>query len=189
VIKISNIGKDGAEESLSFKITDDILPVCWAFSKTTRSLFFYQAYTDCELYVIDKSDFVKQIETDMEFTQAILSRQVSAYVGSQLQVDALSKPKANMKLLYTFRWLCLRYGREIKKGHAKIQIPMTQQEFANFTGLTRETVTLELNRLKDKKIISRQTKYYTVNTDKLSDLTDDEYNPGLPTDPVKRDVA
>jgi CRP-like cAMP-binding protein len=73
----------------------------------------------------------------------------------------------------------LRYGRELKGGYANIQIPMTQQEFANFSGLTRETVTLEIHRLKDKKIISVRSKYYTVNTDKLNGLIDDEYNPGL----------
>jgi CRP/FNR family transcriptional regulator, anaerobic regulatory protein len=185
VVKVSNITSNGAEESLSFKITNDILPVCWAFSQTTRSLFYYQAYTDCELYVVKKDDFTKQIATDHEFTQAVLARQVHAYVGNQLQVDALSKSRASTKLLYTFRYLCLSYGQEIKQGYAKILIPMTQQEFANFTGLARETVTLELTKLKDKKVVVSRAKYYTVNTDKLNGLIDDEYNPGLSPNPLK----
>jgi CRP/FNR family transcriptional regulator, anaerobic regulatory protein len=184
IIKICNINSNGEEESISFNITDDILPVCWAFSKTTRALFYYQTYTDCELYAIDKDAFTHQLATDREFALAILSKQVDAYIGTQLQIDALSKSRAMTKLLYTFRHLCLRYGRDLKENHTKIQVPMTQQEFANFTGLTRETMTLELNKLKTQKVISWKYKYYTVDTKKMNNLIDDEYNPGLKLSPL-----
>lgn len=179
VVKLSNLTGEGDDQSITFEIVDDILPVCWAFSKTSKALFYYQAYTDCELYLIDKDAFENQLATDKSFIRAMLDRQISSYIGNMLQVDALEKTRAYTKLLYTFRYFCLRYGRVIKKDLVKIYVPLTQQEIANTTGLTRETTTLELKRLREQKIISVRLKYYTVDTRRLNEQIDDEYDPGI----------
>ncbi|MDB5167370.1 MAG: hypothetical protein JWN26_515 [Candidatus Saccharibacteria bacterium] len=179
VIKVSNISAEGDDQLISFEIIDDIVPICWAFSKTTKALFYYQAYTDCELYIMSKDAFESHSAENVGFANAMLSRQVGSYIGNMLQVDALEKTRAYTKLIYTFRYLCLRYGRDIKKDLVKIYVPLTQQEIANTTGLTRETTTLELKKLKEEKVISVRQKYYTVNTAKLDARIDDEYDPGI----------
>jgi CRP-like cAMP-binding protein len=186
VIKVFNLNSDGSSQSISFEIIDDILPLCWAFSKTDKTLFYYEAYTDCELYVIDKDIFKDRLKNDIQFTNAMLERQVSSYIGNMLQVDALEKTRAYTKLAYTFRYLCLRYGREIKENHVKIYVPLTQQELANTTGLTRETTTLELQKLRKNKIISEKFKYYTVNIEKLNEEIDDQYNPEIEVNMLRK---
>src|SRR4051812_19562847 len=62
IIKVCNLTSNGEEKSLSFKVEDDLFPVCWIFSKTKTSLFYYQAHTDCELYLVDKEKLVKHID-------------------------------------------------------------------------------------------------------------------------------
>lgn len=179
VVKVSNLSADGVDQLISFEIIDDIVPICWAFSKTTKALFYYQAYTDCEFYIMSKEVFEAHMANNVGFANAMLSRQVSSYVGNMLQVDALEKTRAYTKLLYTFRYLCLRYGRDIRRDLVKIYVPLTQQEIANTTGLTRETTTLELKKLREQKILSVRRKYYTVDTSKLNAQIDDEYDPGI----------
>jgi CRP-like cAMP-binding protein len=182
VVRICNINASGNEKIISFKVTDEPLPICWIFSKTTTALFFYQAHTNCELYVIKKEDFDTQLHKDARFSLAILDIMANAYVNASLQVDALVQTRANLKLLYAFRHLGLRYGKIIKEDRTRIQIPLTQQELANYTGLTRETTTLELNKLKTADIVFYRHKYYTINTQKVNDLIEDEYNPGVKSD-------
>jgi len=179
VVRLSNLTSDGEDQSISFEIIDDLLPICWAFSTTKKALFYYQAYTDCELYVIDKDDFEAHLARNINFTRAMLDRQIRSYLGNMLQVDALEKTLAYTKLLYTFRHLCLRYGRDIKKDIVKIYVPLTQQELANTTGLTRETTAVELKKLREQKIISVRHKYYSVDTGKLNTQIDDDYDPGI----------
>jgi DNA-binding transcriptional regulator LsrR (DeoR family) len=60
-----------------------------------------------------------------------------------------------------------------------IQVPLTQQDLADFTGLTRETTNLELNKLKKEKIVTSDQKYYIVNIEKLNSKVDDEYAPDV----------
>ena len=179
IIKVSNLTSTGEEKSLSFKVENDIFPVCWIFSKTTSALFYYQAHTDCEVYVLDREDIINHINTNHEFTKFLLDKQVISYVNSELQVEALEQSRAQLKLLYTFRHLTLTHGIKLEKNRIKIGIPLTQQELANFTGLTRETVALELNKLIDDAVVYVDHKYYVVNTDKLNDIIDDEYDPGM----------
>lgn len=179
VVKVCNLTSNGEEKSLSFKVTGDIFPVCWIFSKTTSALFYYQAHTDCELYVADRKDITDFIDTNHDFAKFILDKQVVSYVNSELQVEALEQSRAQLKLLYTFRHLALTHGIELKKDRVKISIPLTQQDLANFTGLTRETTTLEISKLSNDKIIRVDRKFYIVNTSKVNDIIDDEYDPGV----------
>jgi CRP-like cAMP-binding protein len=164
VIRVCNINESGSEKTISFKVTDEPFPICWLFAKTTAALFFYQAHTDCELYVIDKEAFSHHLRKDSAFALGMVDILTNAYVNASLQVDALVQTSARLKVLYTFRHLCLRYGKNIIKNYSRIQIPLTQQELANYIGLTRETTTLELNRLKAAGVVSYQRKYYNVNT-------------------------
>ena len=179
VIKITNVSSDGNEKIISFKITNDMFPISWLFSKTDSALFYYQAHTDCELYSIDKSVVEKQLKTDSDLTHALLDKQINNFISYSLQIDALVQSKASVKLLYIFRYLSLRFGTRMGSGFMRIQVPLTQSELANLTGLTRETTVLELHKLKQSEIISSRHKYYTVNISKLSSHIDDWYDPGI----------
>ena len=179
VVESYNLTGGGDCRTNAFEIADDIIPMSWAFSKTAGALFYYRAYTDCELWTIRKQDFMLKLTESHRFLDAMLDRQLKGYVGAKLKIDALSRQHSFMKLLYIFRYLSLRYGREFDTNKSKLQIPMTQQEIANLSGLTRETTTLEIIKLKNKGIISSDHRYYTVNIDLLNDEIDDDFNPGI----------
>lgn len=179
IIKIYNLTVNGEEKSITYSLANEIFPVCWIFSKTKQALFYYQAYTDCELYVLNKESFEHHLRFNPRFTRALLDKQMNWYVNSVLQINALEQTKASNKLLHTFRNLCLRFGKDVRTDLVVIEIPLTQQELANLTGLTRETAAAELKKLKQQKVIVSNSKYYTVDTTLLNNLLDDEYNPGI----------
>lgn len=179
IVEAYNLTRSGFYRVNSFEIADDVIPVCWSFSKTTASLFYYRAYTDCELWAIPKQDFLQKIAESYRFVEDMLDRQMRGYIGTQLQVDALARQHGYTKLLYLFRYLSLRFGRDTAQDRSKIQIPLTQQAIANFSGLTRETATIEINRLKKNGILSCEHRYYTVHSDRLNDEIDDDFNPGI----------
>lgn len=187
-VRVYNVTANGEEKSLAFSVGTDIFPVCWIFAQTDQSLFYYQAYTDCELYIIDRQNFIDYLKATPELAYVLLAKQVEAYVSESMRVNALSQAKASAKLLATLRHLCLRHGNDIRKDHVRIQIPLTQQEIANMVGLTRETTVVELNKLKESGVIAADRKYYTVNTSKLNELIDDDYNPGIVLGSTRRNA-
>jgi len=177
VIKVTNITANGEEKSLAFKVSGDLIPIYWIFGQSDTSLYYHQAHTDCELYVIDRDSILSYIEQDQLFSKFLFDKLITADLNREFHVEALEQSRAHLKLLYTFRHLALMNGIEVKKGLVRIGIPLTQQEIANFTGLTRETTVLELNKLKRQLLIFREHKHYTVDTLKINDFIDDEYNP------------
>jgi len=179
IVKVCNFTANGEEKSLSFKVDNDIFPVCWIFDKTETALFYYQAHTDIELYVMSRDEITKRVETNPDFAKVVLDKQIISYVNSELQVEALEQSRAILKLIYTFRHLALTHGTKLEDNLVRIKIPLTQQELANFTGLTRETTIGELNKLKDMGIIYNVQKFYTINTAKADELIDDDYDPGV----------
>ncbi len=177
VVEESSFTNDGKRKSINFEIVGDIFPKGWAILSVKRTLFGYKAFTDCELYVIGKEDFLSQVSYNNEFTKKMLNRTVSTLMGLSLKVDALEQPHSLMKLAYTFRYLCLLYGVSHGNGYVRIEVPLTQQDLSELTGLTRETTNVELNKLKKMNITESYRKYYTVNKEILDEFTETEYEP------------
>ena len=179
IVEETNLTHSGCQQSICYDIVGDIIPKCWAFSRTSKTLFEYRAFNDCELYVISKEEFISHLSDDSIFANKMLKRAIRSLISANLHIDVLEKPNVETKTLYALRCLCLLYGSNPKDELVKIQIPFTQQEIAEFTGLTRETTSIELNKLKKAGIFTCKHRYNTVDTRKITQVIDDEYNPGI----------
>jgi CRP-like cAMP-binding protein len=71
-----------------------------------------------------------------------------------MRLNALQHSKASDKLLYTLHYLAMSHGRTVAPQEIEITLDLTHQDFANLTGLTRETAATELNKLKRQEVIS-----------------------------------
>ncbi|GAC1391815.1 MAG: Crp/Fnr family transcriptional regulator [Candidatus Saccharimonadales bacterium] len=179
VVKTYNITSQGEEKPLTFDIQNEMLPLAWIFSKAQYANYYYEAFTDCELYCIPRDDIPAFIKgTPTAFSESF-DYFVDRYLNFQMQVNALEQSKAASKVLNTIHFLCLRFGKDIEKNVVLIQLPLTQQDLANFMGLTRETTGIELKKLQRLDILSYKRQNYIVKTDKLDELLDEDYDHGL----------
>lgn len=176
VIKTYNLTAQGEEKPIAFDIKDEIFPISWVFSKSSRAQYYYEAFTDCELYCIPAQDLIAFMMRDAETLFEYFDYFVSRYLNFQMRINALEQSKAASKVLNTIHFLCLRYGEELKKHTVKIQLPLTQQDLANFMGLTRETTGIELKKLQRQGVLTYRKQNYIVNTEKLNDLLDEDYD-------------
>jgi len=165
----------GNQQSMSFDVIGDIFPKCCAFQKTTRTLFEYRAFTDCELYYFSINEFQSQIKNNIDFTIKMLDRSTSSLLASTLKVEALEKPQAIQKIVYLFRYFCVLYGSSRSNGIVRIDVPITQLWLAQLTGLTRATINAVLSKLKKEKLFTYCNKHYTVDTIKLNSIIDNDY--------------
>ena len=179
IVKVTSFTGNGEEKSLAFKIAGDLIPAHWVFGQSRVALHYYQAYTDCVLFLLDRDAILRQIDLDHAFARFMLDQHIASDLDRQLRVEALEQSRAHLKLLYTFRHLALTYGTRLKQGFVKIDIPFTQQELANFIGLTRETTIAALGKLRRDNLIRSDHRYYVVNTGVMSMVIDDDFDPGV----------
>lgn len=178
VVKTYNLTAQGEEKPISFDIRGEILPVAWVFGKVKYAQYYYEAFTDCEVYLVPPEEYLEFLKGDPEVLFRSFSFFVARYINFQMRVNALEQSKAASKVLNTLHFLCLRFGQDLQNNVVKIQLPFTQQDLANFMGLTRETTGIELKKLQRQGILSYRKQFYMVRTDRLNDLLDEEYDQG-----------
>lgn len=180
IAKAYNISSSGEEQLINFHFPHEIFPTPWLFKKTSKALYFYQALTDCEVYLYDKEDILKQIHSSKEILSKFLDYYINNYIGCVIRLTAVGQPKAKDKIIYTLYYLMQRYGISHSKNKVRLRIQLTHQNIASMVGLTRETAAVEMKRLerqgvltykKHTYIIDRPTLLSSMSEDSFSDLS------------------
>jgi CRP/FNR family transcriptional regulator len=169
-VKGYDINHDGIEQIVWFGVKSHIFPLPWAFHLKQENSFFYSAFTDTELYVIDLGDFLDFLESNPEASFEMNRRLARWYFDLLMRLQAAEKPKAGEKLVYILSFLCRRFSRDVGEERVEVNIPFTHQDLANLVGLTRETVTIELKKLKTKGYIDYNKQHFIVYPDRLGEL-------------------
>jgi CRP-like cAMP-binding protein len=179
VIKTYNLTSQGEEKPISFDIENEIIPLSWVFGRARFAQYFYEAFTDCELYCFPREKYIEFLRQNPDYLFSSFEYFISRYLNYQMRVNALEQSKASEKVLSTIHYLALRFGRDIKPHRVEIQLPLTQQDLANFMGLTRETTSMELKKLQNKGVINYSNQRYVVNTEALDSFLDEDYEFGI----------
>lgn len=166
VIKFYNITSNGEEKIVGYEGTDGLMPNEWIFNKSPVALYYYDTFTDCEVYSIPRSELIEIINQDKQVAISLLNRYISMYIGSTMHLHALEQLKAREKLLHILQYLVLRFGTEVGKDKHRIGLRLTHQDIANLVGLTRETVSTEISKLRKDNILEIVDLHYVVDSDK-----------------------
>lgn len=174
-----NLTLTGEEKPIGFGVEPEIFPIAWAYRQTNHVQYYYEAFVDTVLYCVP-ADKLRNFFTSHPESQSILvDRLIAWQMHMQMRINALEQSKASQKILNTIHFLCLRYGKEDKPNIIRIQLPLTQQDLANFIGLTRETTGIELKKLHSRGVLNYKKQNYMVRTDLLNELLDEDYGFGI----------
>jgi CRP/FNR family cyclic AMP-dependent transcriptional regulator len=166
VIKVYNITTSGEEKIVSYEANGSFVPTGWLFAKSPAAMFYYDTFTDSQLYSIPRKELIDFINNNQTVATSILDRYISLYTGATMHLHALEQSRARDKLLHIFQYLVLRFGQPVGKTTYKIDLRLTHQDIANLIGITRETVTAEISKLTKSGTIKSENLHYIVDTDK-----------------------
>ncbi|HSW37108.1 MAG TPA: Crp/Fnr family transcriptional regulator [Candidatus Saccharimonadales bacterium] len=177
IVKAYNLNANGDEKPVAFYADYDVFPRSWAYGIMPSAIYYYEAFSDTiEVYLVPREDYLNFIKS----TPAVMYRELEHYVtdqiGKTMRLNALQHSRSSDKLIYTLHYLALSHGRKINPKLVEITLTLTHQDFANLTGLTRETAATELNKLKSHGVIAygKHTPYQ-IRLDKLTAMLNDEY--------------
>lgn len=169
-IKAYTINSAGEEQIATFHTATDIFPGPWIFNKTAVTLYYYEALADCEVLTIPRDRLLQLVASRTEYLQAVLDYYATNYSGMLMRVTALEQSRARDKIMFTLYYLLFRYGKQVKPDVYTIDLALTHSVIASLVGLTRETTTTELSKLKQQGVMQYSTRTYTVNKKKLERL-------------------
>lgn len=174
IVKVYNLHANGNEQILRFYGPGDFFPLPWLYGKVSTEFFYYEAVENCEVVSITRQDVDTIIKRDPELGRYILDSVLSDQTALNLRIISLEQPRANEKLEFTLYYLLFRYGKHVGDEKYVINMSLTHITLANLVGLTRETITTEMNRLRKNGIISYTKKIYKVDRKKLERAIGDD---------------
>jgi CRP/FNR family transcriptional regulator len=175
IIKSYNLTAKGEEKPIELSTQSDVFPAGWLFNKIKKAQYYYEAITNAELYCVPRTELITYLRNNSETMLQFLDRQVERSTHTQLRLNALEHSKAFDKIVSTLHYFALRFGDHVTRNTIKIPLPLTQQDVANFTGLTRETVSAEFKKLTQQKVLGYREHGYVIHTGKLDELLDDSF--------------
>jgi len=169
-VKTYNIDSMGNHHPIVIDVKGEIFPLGWVLGHTDKTQYFYEAFTNCTVVCFEKAVFLECLELNPTLASELYHSLGNRFADVQLRIEALEQSRAGSKVVHTLRYLSTRFGRQVSKGTVSIRIPFTQQDLADFLGLTRETTSIELKKLEIAGVIEYEHQHYTLHTDKLNEL-------------------
>lgn len=176
-VKAYNLSVNGDEKPVAFYPIDHVFPSTWVYGKASSAVYYYEAFTpEVEVYLIDRDEFVNFIKKRPELLYQELERLLSYELGGSLRLNALQHSRASDKLVYTLHYLAMTHGKPLQDKIVEITLDLTHQDFANLTGLTRETAATELNKLKKQRVIDYGKNLpYQLDLARLTQVLNDQF--------------
>lgn len=130
-------------------------PMSWTLTHNENK-FFYKTEEESEFYLVPADKALEFLETNPDVMLDLLNRLYRGMEGVLGRLVHLMAGSAKNRLAYELLVECRRFGEKDTQGAYTIKISET--DLAARSGLTRETVSREVQKLKDKKLLSMDNK-------------------------------
>lgn len=161
-LKTYRLSNFGEEQIVGFRTKGDLLADTWLFGKTSSALYYYEALEDSEVLTVEKPVLLDLIKNNDAVRDMAFNYLTTSHTGMLMQITALEQSRAAEKLLMMMYYLMFRYGKQVKPNVYRVNLHLTHTTLGSLMGLTRETTTMELVRLKRKKILAYDSKGYDI---------------------------
>lgn len=162
------ISHDGKELTTIIYKSADLFPIKWAVINSPIKSYF-ETLTTVELCKAPKEAFLGFLRSDPDVFLKLTSRIVNRLSAVLERLEYLAFGNAYQKVISILLILAERFGKQNKK-QTTIQIPLTHNDIASLIGMTRETVSIEMNKLKKKKSIYYKQRFLVIkNIDRLKE--------------------
>jgi len=152
-VKITRVNDEGKEVILSLMGIYDIVGELSIIDGEARSANVL-AQEDCELYAISREDFLEILKNNFEISLTLMGELASRIRKSDQHIEALSLSDAEHRIGVSILNLAEEMGI-IRQGMVTIENLPFQQDIANMSGTSRETVSRILKLFEDKNMLSK----------------------------------
>jgi len=152
-VKMDSIFENGREITLNIFKPGAYFPMTWAVGGIPNAYFFH-AHTDVVIYRAPKESVLKFLKKNHDVLFELTRRILVGLDGILQNIEFILCGDAYHRVLGAVFLSAKRFGEVKGNGKITIKIPLTHQDIANIAGMSRETATLAIKRLRKKKIIT-----------------------------------
>jgi CRP/FNR family transcriptional regulator len=160
-VKMYDVTYRGDEVILNVFKPGAFFPMGAAFKPGEENKYVYEAETDVELHMAPLEEALAFLQQHPAVVFDLLGRLYSGLDGLLGRMSHLMSGGAKGRLLYELLIEARRFGKHEAAGRCVLSI--SEKELASRAGLTRETVSREMHKLKEIGLITVKPKNIVVN--------------------------
>lgn len=135
--------------------------------------YFFDSLTDVKYKLAPATKVLDFLKTNNDVTLDLLARVYSGAIGQQRRMVHLMGGTARSRLIFELVTAVKRFGEFSSDG--SVTLAMHEEDIAKLSGLSRETVSRELKKLKDENLVSIINRKLSIaNVTLLEDLLGDK---------------
>jgi CRP/FNR family transcriptional regulator len=168
VLKLASHSADGGEQILGLAYPSDFLGR--PFGETAP--YGVEALTEAQICVFERKDFDRFARDHPRLEHKLLERTLTELDRSRRWMMLLGRMNAGQKVASFLLELTDRLGKAGAGGESFVTLPLSRQQMADVLGLTIETVSRQLSRLRSAGLIDTPSRREIVLRDrrKLEEL-------------------
>lgn len=166
-VKGYDIDSQGTEQLLWLGSEGDFVPLTWVFDAEPTVPYFFSALGNVEAFAIRRADLKKFLRENNEALAEITEQLALRLINTYHHLNAAEKAKAEEKILYSLYFLANRFASLAGQSENQVSLPVTHQDIAGLIGLSRETASQELKKLKDIGLIHYDKFRFMIDRQKL----------------------
>lgn len=143
---------NGDQHILNIYKTQSFFPMFWAINQTANT-YDFEAMSDVVVRVAPSEHVVTFIQGNPEVMYDLLSRLYKGLNGLLTRLEHALAGDATQKLVSILVITARRHGQE-KDGWHYLTLPMTETELAEQAGISRETVSRIMQKLKKDALVT-----------------------------------
>lgn len=148
-IKLTVSSQDGREVLLGVRGAGEIIGEMALIDSSPRSASAFALTTPTDVLVITVRDFKRLVDTEFGFTRGLLDEMVRKVRDSTMHQLELGLDDVAGRVARRLNELSKRFGVHQNDGSMAFKSPITQQELADWSGVSRQAVVKELARLRE----------------------------------------
>ena len=149
-VKVYNILANGTERIIFIYGPGDMFPLTSYLSGFGVARYFYECMKEAKVKVMNLAIFENKIKGKPELAQEMIKYSYLTNQQFVQRIDMLSVNDTRRKIISLLAFLLAKAGD--KSG--KLNLALTSKDFADLAGVTRETVSVQLNKLRRDGLIS-----------------------------------
>lgn len=155
------ISSNGKEFTVNILKPETYFPMIWALNNITN-IYFYESLTETTLIKAPRTEVVKQLEIHPDLLYDLTKRILSGLDGVTKMMNTLITGNAYQQVASVILVLAKRFGKPTNKKEIIVDIPLTHRLIGTLAGLSRESTSLELEKLTKNKIIFSRKRFIII---------------------------
>lgn len=150
-VRVYSLSEEGKELTLIIFRPRDCFPITWAISDLPN-IYSVEAMTPTVVFRAPKGKLQEFVESHPGVLYELTTRILVRLRGLMARMEQMAFGDAYKKVASILAICAERFGKTVGKNIV-IQVPLGHKDIANLIGLTRETTSIEMKKLQDKKLV------------------------------------